>query len=313
MISRKKFLKQASLLSTVLLVAPACMTKTSEDSSENKTEEDLQDAIAMKVGLQLYSLREQIIHDVPGVIQKVAAAGYSEVETYGYSKQSLFWGLSPQDFNTLLKDNDLVSPSGHYDVGSLLGNATSNEEMFKGVDDFIEAAKEIGQKSIVVPWLAPELVTSIEDYKRIAEKLNTLGEYLQKAGLQLGYHNHDFEFHSFDGKTGYETFLNETDADKVKFELDLYWAVRSQVDPVKLFEDHPGRFNMWHAKDADKNDPTLNTEVGKGGIDFKSIFLQAKLAGLEHVYVEQENFAIDPYESIAESASYVKSSLLTEI
>lgn len=299
MISRKNFIKQASLLSTVLLVSPSCMTKSS--SSTNK------------VGLQLYSLREQIVKDVEGVIERVAKAGYQEVETYGYSANNHFWGMKPVDFNALLKANKLVSPSGHYDLGAFLSKETSVDDLKRTLDEYTAAALAIGQQYIIVPWLAPEMRTSIDDYKYISEKMNQVGEELRKSKLQLGYHNHDFEFEDHNGQTGYDILLAETDPQNVAMELDLYWVVRSGNDPISLFNSHPGRFSLWHVKDMDKVNPALNTEIGNGSIDFKTIFQKAKLAGLKYVYVEQENFAIDPYVSITTSADYIKNSLLKEI
>ena len=92
--------------------------------------------------------------------------------------------------------------------------------------------------------------------------------------------------------------------------MDLYWVVRSEQDPIAIIKAHPGRFSMFHIKDMDKTDPKLNTEIGKGSIDFKSIMKYAKLAGIKHFIVEQENYInIDPYISIAESSYYVKNVL----
>jgi sugar phosphate isomerase/epimerase len=296
MISRKNFIKQASLLSTVLLVSPGCMTKPTTSSK--------------KIGLQLYSLREQIVKDVEGVIEKVAKAGYQEVETYGYNATDRFWGLNPVDFNSLLKANNLVSPSGHYDLGAFLSKETSEDDLKRTLDEYTEAALAIDQQYLIVPWLAPEMRASIDDYKYIAEKINRVGEELRKSNLQLGYHNHDFEFEDYNGQNGYDILLTETDKENVIMELDLYWVVRSEKDPVKLFNDHPNRFTLWHVKDMDKLNPDLNTEVGNGSIDFKTIFQNAKLSGLKYLYVEQENFAIDPYVSIKTSVDYIKNSLL---
>src|SRR5690554_2942510 len=168
MISRKNFIKQATLLSTVLIVNPGCVTKTSSTPDH-------------KVGLQLYSLREQIESDVEGVIQKVAKAGYKEVETYGYSDNNHFWGMKPLDFDILLKDNDLVSPSGHYDLGSYLSKEVSADDLKRAIDEYTAAALAIGQQYIIIPALAPELRTSIDDYKYISDKMNHVGEELRKS------------------------------------------------------------------------------------------------------------------------------------
>jgi sugar phosphate isomerase/epimerase len=92
--------------------------------------------------------------------------------------------------------------------------------------------------------------------------------------------------------------------------MDIYWVVRAGQDPIKLMQAHPKRFPLWHVKDMDKAKPNLNTEVGAGSIDFKKIFAHASVAGLKHPFVEQENFGMDAYQSIAQSAAYIKKSLL---
>jgi sugar phosphate isomerase/epimerase len=93
-------------------------------------------------------------------------------------------------------------------------------------------------------------------------------------------------------------------------EMDIYWVVRAGHDPVSIFKKHPGRFAMVHVKDMDKTNPELNTEIGSGSIDFKTILSNAKLAGIKHFIVEQENYTnIDPYKSIAQSSAYLKNSL----
>ena len=275
MISRKGFLKQASMLSAAFALAPSCMAGSS-NSIANKN-----------VGLQLYSLRDQIGKDVAGVIEKVAKAGYLEVETYGYDAKNLFWGMKPAEFNNLLKSNGLTSPSGHYDVGSAFAKNASEDDLKRTLDTYAEAALGIGQKDIIVPWIAPEISATADDYKRVSEKLNWAGEELKKSKLSIGYHNHAFE-------------------------VDLYWVVRSGNDPIKLFKEYPGRFSLWHVKDMDKQQPDLNTEIGNGSIDYRPIFKEAKLAGLKTLYVEQENFAIDPFQSIGKSVNYIKNSLLKD-
>jgi sugar phosphate isomerase/epimerase len=291
MTSRRSFLQQAGLLSAGLMMAPSLLY-----SKQNSA-----------VGLQLYSLREYIGKDVKGVIGKVAKAGYKEVETYGYSKENGFWGMQPKAFSELLKANKLTAPSGHFGLDPYI--AEGKDDLLKS---YIDAARAIGQKYIVVPYLGVPLRQNASDYQRVAERLNTAAEECKKANLQLAYHNHDFEFEQHGDNTGLGILLKETDPDLVKFELDLYWVVRAGKDPVELFQQHPGRFVMWHVKDMGKADPTKNTEVGSGSIDFKKIFDNAKLSGVQHIIVEQENFDMDPYKSITQSINYVKNNLLTK-
>ena len=286
MTTRRTFLTQAGLLGAGLVLGPGLL------SAKAATK------ITAKAGLQLYSLRDELPKDVKGVIAKVAKAGYKEVETYGYSKKNGFWGLSAKEFKALLTKNGLTSPSGHY------GLDTAEDQ-----DAAIEAAKILGQEYITLPYINESERKTAADIKKIVANLNALAEKAKKAGLKTAYHNHDFEFKTVDGVMLYEELLRGTSPSLVHFEMDLYWVVRANQDPIAWFNKYPGRFTMVHVKDMDKAHPELNTEVGKGSINFKAIFAKAKTAGIKHYIVEQENFSIDPYESITESAKYLKTVL----
>lgn len=290
MTTRRNFLQQAGLLTAGILIAPSCMVAKADTKN---------------IGIQLYSLREELPKDAKGVIGKVAQAGYREVETFGYSKERGFFGMQPKEFADLLKQHNLTAPSGHFGLDSYIGEG--NEEELKS---YIEAAKAVDMKYIIAPYLGQQLRQSASDYQRVAERLSKAGEACKAAGLQVAYHNHDFEFQQFGDTTGLDIMLRETDPELVKFELDLYWVVRAGLDPVELFKKYPGRFELWHVKDMDKANEKLNTEVGSGSINYKQIFDNAKMAGVKHYVVEQENFAMDPFQSIAQSYTYVKDTLL---
>lgn len=313
---RRSFLQQLGLLSAGFVVAPVL---TSCSSGDQKTEEttttDETNASGATnantgisaVGIQLYTLREQLPNNVKGVIPKVAQAGYQDVETYGFSKENGFWGLEPKAFKELLDANGLVTSSGHYEFGQYI--ATGNEDIVKTI---VEAGNIIGQQYITVPYLGEELRNSADDYKMIAQRVNRAAELCNEANLKLAYHNHDFEFNKFGDTTGYDILLNETDPALVGFEADLFWFARAGQDPIAYFKEYPGRFVMWHVKDRDKNSPTISTEIGNGSIDYKEIFKNTELAGVKRIFVEQEEFApsTDPFESIAQSYGYVKNTLL---
>ena len=142
--------------------------------------------------------------------------------------------------------------------------------------------------------------------KNSIEILNKAGETCKKAGLTLAYHNHDMEFKSVDGIVPYDLFLSQISKD-VKMELDLAWCSKAGVDPVELFKKNPGRFPLWHLKDFDKEFKTL-MPVGSGVIDFKRIFANAKVAGLEFPFVEHDMPA-NGVESVASSINYLKTIL----
>lgn len=259
------------------------------------------------IGLQLYTLRDSFPSNVKMVLEQVAKAGFKEVETYGFSLKNGFFGTSAKEFKTILSDNGLKSPSGHYDLGTFIKDG--NSDVLKKT---IEAANILGNQYVTIPWLEESLRKSADDYKKIALKINQAAEICKESGLKLAYHNHAFEFTSFEGTTGYDILLGETDKKLVDFELDLYWVVRSGNDPLQLFKKNPGRFSMWHVKDMDQNNPDRNTEIGNGSIDFKSIFAEAKLSGVKHFFVEQEtNYVPNPIESVKTSCQYVSKLLIS--
>lgn len=288
MTNRRTFIQHAALIGAGILANPVDLF-----SKPNK-----------KVGLQLYTLREQISKDVRGTIAKVAEIGFREVETYGYSPKGGFWGLGIKEFKSLLKSHGLKSPSGHYNFEPYLG--TDSMDSLKAN---IEAARGIGQKYLTVPYLSEPLRKNLDSYKFLAAKLNQAAILARKSGLQLVYHNHDFEFKDFNGTTGYDILLSETDPSDLKFELDIYWTVKAGKDPIALFGQNPGRYIMWHVKDMDKTDRSY-TEVGSGSIDYKQIFAKARLSGMKHFFVEQDVIKIDPYESITRSFQHVKNNIL---
>lgn len=286
MTTRRTFLAQAGLLGAGLAFGLSSKSVLAAGK------------INAKAGLQLYSLREELPKDVKGVIAKVAAAGYKQVETYGYSKKNGFWGLSAQEFKALLSKHGLTSPSGHYGL-----------ESAQDQDDAIEAAKILGQEYLTMPYIDEKKRKTAADIKNLVADVNKLADKAKQHGLKMAYHNHDFEFKTVDGVMLYEELLKGTDPSLVHFEMDIYWVVRSNQDPVTWFNKYPGRFTMVHVKDMDKANPELNTEVGKGSINFKSIFAKAKMAGIKYYIVEQENFSIDPYVSITQSAKYLRTVL----
>ncbi|GAA4210508.1 sugar phosphate isomerase/epimerase [Pedobacter jeongneungensis] len=258
------------------------------------------------VGLQLYSLRDELPKDVRGTIAKVAKAGFKEVETYGFSIKDQFWGLTPKEFKALLDANGLKAPSGHYGLGTYLADGNTTE-----LKAAIAAAKVLGSEYVTIPWLDDSIRKNADDYKKIALRINEAGKMAKAAGIRLAYHNHNFEFEKHGDTTGYEILLKGTDKKFVDFELDLYWVIRSGNDPIKLFKENPGRFTMWHVKDMDKANPALNAEVGTGSINFKPIFAQAKLSGMKHFFVEHEtNYKPNPLGSVTASCAFIKKEII---
>lgn len=257
------------------------------------------------LGIQLFTLRDMLPKDVKGTLAKVAKAGFSQVEVFGFSIKDQFWGLTPRELKQILDENHLTAISGHFNMFPYLKNGDPAE-----LKAAIEAAKILGLRYLTIPWLTPDLRGSAKDYFLLAEKLNYAGKLCKQAGIKLAYHNHDFEFEKHDRHTGMDILLKNTNKKLVDFEMDIYWVIRSGIDPVTLFKANPGRFVMWHIKDMDKNDPKLNTEIGKGSIDYKKIYANRKLSGAKYFFLEHEtNYNPDPIGSITTSAQNLRTSI----
>jgi len=301
MTTRRSFLQKVSLAGAAAFLSPSLVTAALAESAK-----------VSKIGIGLFTLREQLTADVKATIEQVAKIGYSQVETYygypGKYEVKGFWGLEAKDFNALLKANGLTSPSGHYNLTEFLSSGDD-----KVLKSHIETAATVGQKYFVIPALPADIRANgtLDDYKRMASKFNQAAELCQKSGLKLAYHNHNFEFKDQgNGATGYEILLADTDAKLVGFELDIFWAVNAGLNPVDMFKKNPGRYKMFHVKDMDKTDKAVFVEVGSGRIDFKRIFAASKLAGVDYIFTEQDIIRKAPYESIAESYNYIKKNLL---
>jgi sugar phosphate isomerase/epimerase len=294
MTTRRSFLKTSAMLSAGLLVAPHLF-------AYNKK----------YIGLQLYTVRDAMDKDPAGTLAKVAQIGYNSVEAATYTGSEMFYGMSGMAFSKILKDNGLIVPSSHY----RLGEDTMNGQPMKGtlLNDWnkaVDDAAALGVKYMICAWLSPTERGKLDHYKKIAGDMNKAGEVCKKAGIQLCYHNHDFEFVQEDGKYPYETLLANTDKELVKMEMDLYWVTKANQDPIALINEHPGRFPLWHVKDMNNKPDRMFTEVGNGIIDFKKIFKHSKKAGLKYFFVEQDVCPGSPFDSISQSITYIKANLV---
>ena len=259
------------------------------------------DLAGRPIGLQLYTVGADFDKDPYGTLQKVAAAGYREVELSPLSK------VPVADLKKGLLDNGLKNPSGHYQLPDLLGH----------LEERIGTAKELGEEYMIVsvPWVAdPSRAQSgsknqvggflailngltLDDWKWNAEQFNKVGDQVKKAGLQLGYHNHNFEFRKIGDTTGYDEFLRLTDPELVALELDCGWISVAGLDPVTYLKKYPGRYRLLHIKDFKKGftpsthlgpapDAAVPTELGRGAVDYSRILATAPENVL--LFVEQE-------------------------
>ena len=292
MTTRRAFARHAGLFASTALVAP-----------------DLLAQPRYKMGLQLFTIRDAMARDVADTLKRIAALGYQEVETYGFNPDTIaYYRLPAREFAQRLQDNGITSPSGHYDLNKFV--TTSVDDLNRYVDRCVEGAHALGQAYITWPVIDAANRT-IETFKLVAERLNGIGERLGKAGLQVAYHNHGYEFVEQDGQLPYDIILKNTDPKLVKLQVDLYWLAHDSKQPAHYwFERAPGRFVMWHVKDMHKVSRDY-TELGNGTIDYTKIWPDIALSGMKHFFVEQGgNFAHDSMRSVADCAEYVKRYLL---
>ena len=287
-LTRRQFLGYgaAGLASVALLSSPLFATPAFAVSADSKTTTS---GRVGKTGLQLYTVRDLMAEHVAKTLQLVAKVGYQELEFAGY------FDYKPKDLRAILDAEGLTAPSCHLPI----------EAFDQGTDAIIETALTMGHQYVVIPYLTEQQRgTGIDTYQKLAARFNEIGEALQKAGLTFAYHNHDFEFQLTDNQVPYDVLLAQTDPRYVKMELDLFWTIKAKRDPLAYFAKHPGRFPLWHVKDMDKAGQFA--DVGKGIIDFKTIFAKADAAGLAHAFIEHDATK-DPVGTITQGFTTLKS------
>ena len=277
MIDRRDFVKAAG--ATALGAWAPALAPSPESRAPRKLR---------RIGVQLYTVRDEMKKNLEGTIAKVAQIGYNEVEFAGYFEKT------PAEVRAILDRHGLSSPSVH--TGLLPA------DQWRAA---LDAAKVIGHRYVVVAWIPPEQRKTLDDYKRFAERFNQAAADAHAVGLQFAYHNHDFEFVPLDGRLPYDVLLEATDPKLVQLEVDLYWITKGGQDPLKYFARWPGRVPMVHVKDSMGPPEYRMVEVGAGTIDWKQIFAHDTQAGIQHFFVEHDQPA-DPFASIRKSYEYLK-------
>lgn len=257
-----------------------------------------------KMGYQLFSVREDMAKDPKTTLKTLAGWGYEDFETYGFDPETHeIYGLPVADFQKLLADLGLSTTSGHYGFSDYFDAPIDRLDWF--VDQCIFGADQMKAPYITWPWVAPEK-RNAEGFRQLADKLNRIGERIQKAGLGFAYHNHGYEFENWGGTTGHEILMERTDPNRVKLQMDMYWVIHSGKTPRALVDQQPGRYVMWHIKDMDKITRDYS-ELGQGSIDYPNILPSPPKSGLEYLYIEQGgNFAQSAMQSASKSATYFK-------
>jgi sugar phosphate isomerase/epimerase len=264
------------------------------------------------VGLQLYSVRDDMKTDPVGTLTKLAKMGYVYVEHANYIDRK-FYGFKAAEFKKVLDGLGLKMISGHTVMGKDHWDATKKD--FTDAWKFtVEDAAVLQQKYVVSPWMDESMRKTYDDFMRYMEVFNKCGELCQKSGMKFGYHNHDFEFsQKLNGQKVFDLMMKSFDPAKVVVQLDignLYNGGAVAMDVVKQF---PGRFELIHAKDEipapDKgSEKYVSCVLGKGIVKAKDVIdLLVKTGGTKIMVIEQESYqSITPVESVNEDLKVMK-------
>ena len=247
-------------------------------------------------GLTLYTVRNEMKSDPAETLKTVADVGYKYIEAADY-KDGKFYGMSPEEFKNQVTELGMKPLSTH------MGTVT-----LENADQQIADVKAAGFKYFVLPVPPRDFFAfdrenrSIKmkgDIKELTEFMNALRKKCKKAGLELLYHNHDFEYKKdSSGIVPIEYFMENTDPAYVNFQVDLYWVVKAGADPIAYMEKYPGRYKVWHIKDMD--DQGRFAPVGTGSIDFAKILEKKEVSGMQYYIVEQDQTfdGMKPLEAI---------------
>ena len=265
--SRRRFLLQGGATAAAAIFAPALQAM----------------AARQPVGIQLYTVGAELQKDVPGTLRQLRGIGYGEVETAGFA------GLPARQFRLALDQAELACHSVHLQMNTA------------PLQSLLDDAKIVGAQYVVCSALLPSgsQQATVDDYKKMAARLNEIARMAKQSSLQYAYHNHNIEFAKLDGRTiGYDVLLAETDPALVDFEVDCGWMIAAGSKPEEYFRRYPQRIRMLHIKDferASKVSTTLmkdqrpqGTELGHGYIDYKPILAAAAKIHIDHYFVEQE-------------------------
>jgi sugar phosphate isomerase/epimerase len=309
--SRRDFLRvgAAGALGAIVLSQYSCKSTEKAAPVASKATSDPK---SFGLALQLYTIRDAMKTDVAGSLKKVSDTGFKYVELAGYADRK-FYGYEPVAFKKLVNDLGMEILSSHTQVeaqGITLDNAKQMAE---------DHAK-VGVKYCLQPWIVEEARNSISGYQKMCADWNKVGGIMKEHGIQFGYHNHNFEFATVEGKIPYfDVFMVELDKNLVTMELDLFWTTKAGLNPVDLIKKYPGRFQLFHMKDMyTKEAPFYTTNgvkdfapVGEGVINFREILASRELAGNKYLVVEQDQSRDgDPFGDIKKSVINLTTKIL---
>jgi sugar phosphate isomerase/epimerase len=265
---------------------------------------EAENAYRKNIGIQLYTLRRELGMDPAGTLKKVAADGYKQVELYGFPNAApLIAGA---------KDAGLEINSAHFEWDAVVNPKDAAMSDFSKI---LEKARETGLSHLVIPYLKDTNRKTLDDYKKVAAHANQAAAMAKTAGIQLSYHNHNFEFDPKEGgKSGYDVFIEEF-SPEMQFEIDVFWVKAAGLDPVALIKKLHGRVSQLHLKDLKEGvgTPSFSNALpadafqplGAGIIAMEPIIVAARAAGVKHCHVEQDQ-SPDAMADIGRSIAYLR-------
>lgn len=289
-------MKRTSILLTATVIGLIAHASFSADKSKAV---GTGESFKGPLGLQLYSLRDELKKDVPATLAKVHDFGFHLVELGGGN-----YGKTPEAFAALLVTNHLKAVAGHF----------SFERFRDDPEGVAKEAKVFGLEYAGTAWVPHQGQVTEEWAKETAKVFNNAGEVLAKHGIKFYYHNHGYEFAPHMDGTLFDLLVKETKPGLVYFEMDVMWTVFPGQDPAKLMEKHAGRWALMHIKDLKKGVPTGSLSggtdtkngvvIGTGQTDWASLLRASQKAGVKHYFIEDESPAV--LEQIPHSLKYLE-------
>ena len=280
-ISRRKFIKNSSLTLAGISFLPSVFT--------NKTGKDV-------LGVQLYSVRDDMKKDPAGTLKKLATMGYKYVEHAGYH-DGKFYGYAIPEFKKLLKENNLKMESGHSPLTGKQWNKTANDFTDEWKQTITDAAA-VGMKYLISPGVDESLCKTKDDFMHYMDMFNKTGELCKKAGIHFAFHNESYEFnHSVNGSVLYDLILQTVDKNLVGQQMDIGNMWEPGGRPLHYLKKYPGRFLLMHVKNELKRETAgangnlyENTLLSKGVIPVKEVIDYARKTGTKYFIIEQEEY-----------------------
>ncbi len=318
---RRRFVKNSTFLTAASLIPYSAVL------SSNIIDPD--PIVLSDIGIQLFSVPLLMEEDVSNGVGLLAEMGFKKLELFGpypFSAASAkerwnsliprlgfsgsgFFGKTPLEFSSIVRDHGMHIPSMHTDLNTLENH----------LESLAENSEPFGFEYIVLPALPQEYRESMEHYKRTAELFNAIGKRAQQLGLKFTYHNHGYGLGITGGTTPLRYLIENTDPEWVYFEMDIFWTTAGGADPLEYLQDYPGRYHLMHIKDmsvkrrfsGDGGDPAqwmelfpLMCSAGDGVLQLREIIPAAKKCGVQHFIVEQDMVA-QPGTALQRSINYL--------